>query len=132
MSLRRLAHVWLDNCAVNGDSCSGSAGEEVVLQVLDLLFELAAGLGLEAVQQVLLQVVKGLDVGGAVARGHVRKHVDQLAPLLGLGKNEHERVEKLGGEVDGTVQGSLEEALCHLKSTLLLLLVIEKHQVTSN
>ena len=38
----------------------GGSGEEVVLEVLDLLLKLAAGLRLEAIEKVLLQVVKRL------------------------------------------------------------------------
>jgi len=47
----------------SGGRLLGGNGEEVVLEVLDLLLKLAAGLRLEAIQQVLLQVVKGLQLG---------------------------------------------------------------------
>jgi len=100
--------------------------------VLDLLLELLAGLRLKAVQKVLLQVVEGLNLGGTVARTDTCQHVDELAPLLGLGENENERVEKFGRKDDRALHGTLEESLGHLKSTLLLLLVIEVHQVSSD
>ena len=44
------------------------SSEEVVLEVFDLLLQLAASLRLEAIQQVLLQVVQGLQFRLAVLR----------------------------------------------------------------
>ena len=46
----------------------GGSGEEVVLEVLDLLLKLAAGLRLEAIEKILLQVVERLQLGLAVLR----------------------------------------------------------------
>ncbi len=75
------------------DLLSVDVGEEVVFEVFDLLFELLTGLRLEAVEQVLLEVVEGLNLGGAVAVVDRRQHVDQLPPLLRLSEHKHERVE---------------------------------------
>ena len=100
--------------------------------MLDLFLELLPCLRLKAVQQVFLQVVEGLHLGGAVASTDACQHVDELAPLLGLGENENERVEKLGRKNDRALHGTLEETLRHLESTLLLLLVVEVHQVSSD
>ena len=52
----------------SGGLLLGGSGEEVVLEVLDLLLKLAAGLRLEAIQQVLLQVVKRLKLGLDILR----------------------------------------------------------------
>lgn len=52
----------------SGGLLLGGSGEEVVLEVLDLLLKLAAGLRLEAIKQVLLQVVKGLQLGLDILR----------------------------------------------------------------
>ena len=46
----------------------GGSGEEVVLEVLDLLLKLAAGLRLEAIEKVLFEVVKGLKLGLDILR----------------------------------------------------------------
>ncbi len=69
-------------------------GEEVVLEMFDLFFELLACLWLEAIEQVLFQVVECLDLGGAVASANTGKYLDELAPLLRLSENEDQRVEK--------------------------------------
>lgn len=71
---------WLESgaslsilCAFEISLSSGTqllcgSSEEVVLEVLNLLLQLAAGLRLEAIQQVLLQVVQGLQLRLAVLR----------------------------------------------------------------